>query len=148
MLVIVGDGPLKKEVDDKIRALGLEGSVKLTGLLEDVRPILAAMDAYLVSSDFEGLPIALLEAMAMELFPVATAVGGIPEVLVPGVSGEVVSKGDVAGLSTALEGVLALSASERRSRGAAARHRVADSFSTDRMMREIEAVYRDVVAHG
>lgn len=146
--VIVGDGPLKSDVEGSITRLGLSECVTLTGLREDVRPMLAAMDVYLMSSDFEGLPIALLEAMAMEIPPVATAVGGIPEVLVPGGGGLVAPKGDVAALATLVDTVLRLSEEERRARGAAARARVAEGFSSERMMRETERIYREVAGRG
>jgi glycosyltransferase involved in cell wall biosynthesis len=146
--VIVGDGPLKKEVQAGIDRLGLADCVKLTGLLDDVRPLLAAMDVYLMSSDFEGLPIALLEAMAMQVPPVATAVGGIPEVLSRDAGGTVVPKGDVAGLASGVEALLEVTETERRARGAAARQRVVEAFSSDRMMREIEGVYDEVLARG
>lgn len=143
--LIVGDGPLKKDVEGWVASHGLADCVKLTGLLEDVRPVLSAMDVYMMSSDFEGLPIALLEAMAMELVPVATGVGGIPEVLGPGSGGGVVPKGDIDALARAVETLLELPRSERRVRGEAARRRVAEGFSSDRMMREIEEVYREVL---
>jgi glycosyltransferase involved in cell wall biosynthesis len=146
--VIVGDGPLKKEVETQIEALGLGDCVKLTGLLEDVRPLLAAMDVYLMSSDFEGLPIALLEAMAMEVPPVATAVGGIPEVLTPGSGGTVVPKGEIEALASDVEALLRMPEAERRARGAASRRRVAEAFSSNRMMREIESVYREVTGRA
>jgi L-malate glycosyltransferase len=146
--VIVGDGPLRSEVEDGIGRLGLSDSVVLTGLRDDVRPLLAAMDVYLMSSDFEGLPVALLEAMAMEVPPVATAVGGIPEVLGPASGGLVAPKGDVESLAAHVTAVLGLTAEERRTRGAAARARVAERFSSDRMMREIETIYREVASHG
>jgi L-malate glycosyltransferase len=143
--VIVGDGPLRKEIEAQIRRLALTSVVKLTGLLEDVRPLLAAMDAFLMSSDFEGLPIALLEAMAMKVVPIATAVGGVPEVLVPESGGTAVAKGDIDALTRAVEGVIDLPVHERQRRGAAARNRIAEAFSAERMMREIEHVYEEVL---
>jgi glycosyltransferase involved in cell wall biosynthesis len=146
--VIAGDGPLRRDVENKVVELGLERFVKLPGLLSDVRPLFAATDVYLMSSDFEGLPIALLEAMAMEIVPIATSVGGIPEVLADGSGGVVVPKGDVAALSEAVEETLALPVERRRALGALARRRVVDAFSTDRMMREIERVYERVAARG
>jgi len=142
--VFVGDGPLRGEVEGWIRARGLQGAVHLVGLQDDVRPYLAAMDLYLISSSFEGLPVALLEAMAAGLPVVATAVGGIPEVVEPGVSGRLVQDGDVAGLA---EAAIALAgAPELRARmGAAGRERVTASFSMARMTRELEGIYRGVV---
>lgn len=143
--VIVGDGPLRKDVEAIVRQFDLSQCVKLTGLQRDVRPLLAAMDVFLMSSDFEGLPIALLEAMAMSVVPVATAVGGIPEVLVATSGGRTVPRGDLDSLTTAVQEVLDLATEERAGRGAAARRRVAEAFSADRMMRDIERVYEEVL---
>jgi glycosyltransferase involved in cell wall biosynthesis len=63
--LLVGDGPLRAEVEGHVARLGLGAQVLLPGLQEDVMPYLAAMDVFFVASDFEGLPVALLEAMSM-----------------------------------------------------------------------------------
>jgi L-malate glycosyltransferase len=84
---LVGDGPLRKEVEEAVTAHGMTDVIHLPGLQEDVRPYLSATDVYLMSSIFEGLPIALLEAMSMGCAPVCTAVGGIPEAIRSGVNG-------------------------------------------------------------
>jgi glycosyltransferase involved in cell wall biosynthesis len=144
--VLVGDGPLRAEVEAGIQALGLAGSVLLPGLQADVRPYLAAMDAYLMTSDFEGLPIALLEAMASGLPAVVTDAGGIPGVIEHGRNGFMLARGDVAGIERTLQYVLAVTPEERKAWGAAARSRVAEHFSTARMMRAIERIYLDVAS--
>lgn len=143
--VLVGDGPLRETLRMRVGQMGLADRVLLPGLISDVREYLAAMDVYLMSSDFEGLPVALLEAMAMEVPPVATAVGGIPEVVETGRSGVLVARNDVAGLTTAVNALVDGPAEARLRMGQAARARVAGHFSTDRMMRAIEQVYRDVL---
>lgn len=145
--LLVGDGPLRGEVEQQIQALGLSGKVLLPGLQPDVIPYLATMDAYLMSSDFEGVPIALLEAMAMELPPVVTTAGGIPEVVETQVSGFLQPRGDVAALAESLEQLITGGATARSDYGKRARARVAAEFSTARMMREIEEVYRNAVSN-
>ena len=144
--LLVGDGPQRGEVERRIGELGLTGRVLLPGLQEDVRPYLAAMDVYLMTSDFEGIPIALLEAMAMQLPPVVTDAGGMPEMVQSGTNGFVLPRGDVAGLARETERLIAGGEQLRRSYGEAARQNVAERFSTQRMMRELEQVYRDAVA--
>jgi L-malate glycosyltransferase len=143
--LLVGDGPERGLVEQRIRELGLAGRVLLPGLQADVRPYLAAMDVYLMTSDFEGVPIALLEAMAMQLPPVVTDAGGMPEMIETGSNGIVRARGDVAGLAEEVRSLVVGDAARRRLLGEAARNRVRDHFSTQRMMSEIEQVYRDVL---
>ena len=142
--LLIGDGPLRAEVEAAITHHGLGASLLLPGLQEDVRPWLQAMDLYVMSSKFEGLPVALLEAMACGLVPVCTAVGGIAQVIEQDTSGITVPPDDVMDLA---EPVLALFADpERRARMAtAARDRVARAFSVDTMAGELLGIYRGVL---
>jgi glycosyltransferase involved in cell wall biosynthesis len=145
--MLVGDGPLRGELEERARALGLqsgpEGALRWAGLREDVADCLSAMDLYLMTSQFEGLPLALLEAMALELPVVATPVGGIPEVIEQGVSGELVAPDDAAGLVAACSRLLG-EAAARESYGRAGRQRVLRDFSMQRMSADLQAVYREV----
>ncbi len=143
--LLVGDGPLRADVERWIEAEGLGGRVHLAGLQTEVRPYLAAMDAYLMSSQFEGLPIALLEAMAMARPVVATAVGGIPEVIANGQNGLLVPAGDPMALGDAVVRVLG-DAAMRQSFAEAARATVCERFSIARMQRQLEDIYRQVIA--
>lgn len=141
--LLVGDGPLRGEVEAHVRRLGLGERVHLPGLQADVRPFLAAMDLFWSSSEFEGLPLALLEAMAAGLPPVVTAVGGVPEVVQPA-SGVLVPFGDPARLAD--EAARLLADPERRARlGAGARERVRDAFGVERMAGELAGLYREVL---
>ena len=81
--IVVGDGPLMNDLDAYRRAADLEGLVHFPGFQEDVKPYFAAMDVYMMTSIVEGLPIALLEAMSMQLPVISTSVGGIPDVVTP-----------------------------------------------------------------
>jgi len=142
--LVVGDGPLRGEVEALAGRLGLGGRVVFPGLLDDVRPCLAAIDVYLMTSEFEGLPLALLEAMAAGRAVVVTAVGGIPEAVTDGETGVVRRFGDVEGLADAAAGLLA-DPERRAALGSAARRRVAESFGIERMSAELEAIYRRVL---
>jgi len=145
--VLVGDGPLRADVERHVAERGLTDVVRLVGLQEEVRPYLSALDVYMMSSDFEGLPVALLEAMAMELPVVVTGVGGIPEVVRDGESGALVEKGRPEALAKAALTLLADDA-RRRETGARARAVVARGFGMDRMQRELEQLYDEVLATG
>ncbi len=145
--LVVGDGPLAGEVREQVASAGLEAAVHLTGLQECVGPYLSAMDAYLISSDFEGLPVSLLEAMAMELPVISTRVGGVPEVLEDGRTGTLVPIGRPDRLA---EEVLRLIADEglRHEMGREARARVERQFGIGGMIRRFEAIYSDVAGRG
>ncbi len=141
----VGDGPLRDEFHQRIEAEGMADKIHLTGIQEEVSDYLSAMDIFLMSSQFEGLPIALLEAMAMELPVVATSVGGIPEVLTNGGAGFLVPWGEPERLAECLCRVLDDSAL-RSAMGRAARKRVEESFSIDRMVDELQGIYEELVS--
>jgi glycosyltransferase involved in cell wall biosynthesis len=142
--VLVGDGPLRTELASLSRSMGLQGVVHFPGLQTDVRPYLAAMNVFMSSSLFEGLPVALLEAMAMRCPVVATTVGGIPEVIRHGENGYLVGPRKPSALA---DSVLDLLASHERSRrfGEEARHTIEEGFSLQRMNREIEAIYLEAL---
>lgn len=142
--VLVGDGPRRQETEAQARELGIEDAVSFPGLQDDVRPFLSAMDLLLITSEFEGLPLVLLEAMALELPVVSTRVGGIPEVVRHGETGRLAPFGRPEKAAAAILELLA-SPAERVALGRAGRRRVAEEFGTDRMLGELEALYREVV---
>ncbi len=145
--VLVGDGPLRGALESLAGELGLADRVRFPGLQQDVRPFLANFDVYLMSSQFEGLPLALLETMAAAVPLVATAVGGIPEVVADGVEGLLVPPGDVEALAGAVRRLLA-DRTAAAAMAAAARERVRRDFSAARMAAEVEAVYRRALDEG
>lgn len=100
-LLIVGDGPERARLEALIGDLGLGSRVQLTGTRDDVPELLAAFDLFALPSRNEGVSIAILEAMANGLPVVATRVGGNPEVVRDGETGQLVAVGDVAALSAA-----------------------------------------------
>ena len=124
-VVLVGHGPLEEDLRRRTDELGLGETVVFTGFREDARRVMTAFDVFTLSSTFEGLPIALLEAMANGLPAVVTSVGGNPEVVEDGRDGMLVPPGDPAALAGALVRVLS-DPEERRRLGEAARTRAAD----------------------
>jgi L-malate glycosyltransferase len=143
--LIIGDGPLREQVQASIAELGLAEVTIRPGLQADVRPYLAEMDVFMMSSEFEGLPVALLEAMAMQCVPVCTAVGGIPEAITHGQNGVTVAPGDANGLA---ESVVTLLADRQRlaALGVAGRATVIERFSMQRMADDLERIYREVLS--
>lgn len=142
--LLVGDGPERERLERRAEELGLADAVHFPGLQEDVRPWLAAMDLFLSSSVFEGLPLALLEAMAMARPVVATRVGGVPEVVTDGRNGRLVELHDPGGLADAVTALL-LDPDRAKRLGAEARRTVASEFGLRRMSRELETAYADVL---
>ena len=143
-LVIVGTGPQEEQLRSAVRSLGIEDSVRLTGSRDDVAELLAAFDVFAMSSRHEGLPIALLEAMASGLPVVATRVGGIPEVVDDGVNGLLVPPGD-AGMLAAAIGKLLDDRALRVDLGAQATS-TSDRFDLTKAMRRTEAIYDAVLS--
>lgn len=140
--VLVGDGPQEEQVRAAIREAGLEDRFTLPGRLQEVRPWLVSLDIYLMTSKFEGLPIALLEAMSMQLPVVSSLVGGIPEVIRQGQEGYLVEshidqpEGYVTYLRQLLE-----DDSLRDAVAKGARARVQRSFSVEHMAGQLEKIY-------
>ena len=100
-LVVVGDGELRPEVEAQIARLGLGSRVHLLGVRRDVPDLLAAADAFVLSSDYEGNPLVVMEALAAGRAVVATAVGCVPELVGPE-TGRLVPAGDAPALAAAL----------------------------------------------
>jgi glycosyltransferase involved in cell wall biosynthesis len=144
--LIVGDGVLRPEIESFATQLNLSNKVHFTGLKEDVGPYLSAMDVFMMSSEFEGLPLAMLEAMAAERAVVATDVGGIREVIRNAEIGKLVPFGDVGQLASESLDLLH-NRGLRRKLGFAARKRVEEKFSVQRMARELESIYREVIGN-
>lgn len=139
--VIVGDGPLKNEVVARRAELGLEKKVLMPGLQEEVRPWLSLMDIYMMSSVFEGLPIALLEAMSMQCAVVSTDAGGVKEVVRDGEDGLLVPVDEWKQLARRCSELI-VSSQRRAFLSQAARNRVMDQFSVGRMVTHLEEQYR------
>jgi glycosyltransferase involved in cell wall biosynthesis len=144
-VALVGDGIERAALEERARALDLAGRVRFLGERTDVERLLPGMDVFVLSSREEGIPNALLEAMAAARPCVATAVGGTPEVMRDGETGWLVPPADPEALAGALADALARPEEARR-RGAAARRAVIEGMSLEAMTRRHEEFYRRAVA--
>ncbi len=142
--VIVGDGPLRGEVEARVVAPGLAGRVHLTGLRADVPDLLHSFDLFCLSSLWEGLPRVLPQAMAAGLPIVATAVDGNAEAVTDGVNGLLTPPGDPASLAAALLRLLD-DPPLARQMGEAGRAR-AEEFDAHRMVEDIAALYESLMS--
>ena len=140
-LAIVGTGGLLPDLEAKARALGVAGRVRFAGFRADVPAVLAAADLFALSSDDEGVPMVVLEAMASGRAVVATDVGSVRDLVVDGETGIVVPPRDPAALAAAMKALLA-DGTRRKAMGEAGRARVAERYPLDRCVRETEAYLR------
>lgn len=136
-LVLVGDGPERGAIEATIGAGGMSASVDLRGRVAEIWPHLADADVFVLASPAEALGIAIMEAMAAGLPVVATDVGGIPELVTPGVTGELFGVRDDRDLARRLIALLQ-SPERRRAMSAAALEKAA----TMRMERSVEQYFR------
>lgn len=146
-LAIAGDGSLRGPLEAHAGALGMARQCLFLGHRDDVAALYDAFDLLVQSSEYEGTPNVVLEAMAMETPLVATDVGGTRELAVPGIHGLVVPPHDVAALRTAIEAAIADPASAR-ARAAAARRRVETELSFATRTRRLEQVYEELGGPG
>jgi colanic acid/amylovoran biosynthesis glycosyltransferase len=141
-LEIVGDGPLRNALESKARALGLGEHATFHGRVgqDDIRRHYAAADVFCLPSFGEGVPVVLMEAMAMEIPVVASRVMGIPELVEDGASGLLLRPGRAEPLAEALAR-LAASPDLRRCLGRAGRARIESAFSLERSAQNLRDVY-------
>jgi glycosyltransferase involved in cell wall biosynthesis len=144
LLLLAGDGPLFGEIRDLVALLGLEKNVLLLGARRDVPRLLAASDLYVSSSHWEGLPLALLEAMMAGLPVVATHVGDMPR-LVTAESGRIVPPRQPEALAVAIEQLLSDPA-RMRAMGASARALALRDYSPQAWMEKLLNLYRELLS--
>jgi len=137
---VIGEGPERRRLEALIRKHELERSVWLLGERGEIPSWLSAFDAYCLPSLWEGLPNALLEAMALGLPVVASKVDGVPEAVTDGKDGLLVPPADPAALARALQ-ALAADADKRAALGAAAKATVSERFTLRRMIDEYQLAY-------
>ena len=142
-LVIVGAGPLEGQLRRQAIHCGLEQRVLFTGSRDDVPEILPAFDVFVLSSVYEGLSIALIEAMAAGLPSVATRVGGTPEALTDGLNGLLIPPRDPGAITAAIGRLLQDEPLRRRLGHEAARS--AQRFTIGTAVRRLEELYGDVL---
>jgi glycosyltransferase involved in cell wall biosynthesis len=145
-LVIAGAGSQQQELELLAERLGVAGQVRFLGFVPDVRRWMQAADGFILTSRWEGLPIAVLEAAACELPQVATRVSGTCEAIEDGATGLLAEPGDHAGLAKAMNRLMAMPREERRSMGARARQRVIERFSLEAALDRHEELYCELLA--
>jgi glycosyltransferase involved in cell wall biosynthesis len=143
-MIAIGDGPLRSSIERQVRSLGLESVVRLLGRVENVADFLPALDVFVLTSDYEGLSNAIMEAQSSGVPCVVTDVGGNSEVVSEGRTGFLVPCG-VEQLFADRVGALLSEPVLRRGMALEARRRVLATFSLDRMIAATAAVYRDLL---
>lgn len=146
-LLLVGDGALREQLEAQAENLGLAHRVHFLGLRSDIPELLAAADVFVLSSDWEGNPLAVMEAMAAGLPVVSTAVGGIPDLLANGREGFLVPRGDVEAFSGAMTFLLR-DPETRKSMGMTAARRARESFDVSGMVQAYEHLYEALIDHA
>ena len=142
-LVIVGDGELRAALEAQAAPLG--DALTFLGFRDDIAQLAAATDLAVLSSDNEGTPVALIEAAAAGVPALATAVGGVADIVLDGRTGQLVAAGDVDGLADGLVAAAADRPGLRRL-GAAAREHVAARYGAARLVGDIDALYAELLA--
>jgi len=143
-LVLVGDGPLRDALEVQVASMGLRGNVDFLGSVEEVWPHLAAADVFAIASRVEAFCIAVVEAMAAGLPVVAPAVGALPELVQPGVTGELFGPADHEAL--ALHLVRILRSPELRERMGAEARRAAEPLRLERAIGRYFTVFDELLA--
>jgi glycosyltransferase involved in cell wall biosynthesis len=143
-LVLVGDGPERTGLVDLARELAITDNVIFAGRRRDAADLMRSFDFTVLGSSEEGFPNALMESMARAIPVVATAVGGVTELVNDGIHGLLVPYGDTAAMANAILRMIE-HPDERRTMGANGRARIASEFSTERMVSATEAVYEEML---
>ena len=145
--VWIGSGPMLDDVRDQVRRLGLDSRIVLAGERRDVADLLPALDVFTMSSRYEGLPCAVVEAMRCGVPVVVTAVNSVPDLVVPGETGVLVPPGQPLALAGALAGVLA---EPERAAAMVARGRVraSEAFAEERLGEVLDEEYTRALRSG
>ncbi|MHB8482302.1 MAG: glycosyltransferase [Nitrospiria bacterium] len=144
MLIIVGDGPDRRMLEDQVKILKLEEQVKFIGGKHSISEYLKKTDIFVLASVSEGFPNVLLEAMAVSKPVVATRIGGIPEVVVEGETGLLVPPRDPKALAEAIY-YMKTHPMEAQEMGRKGRKRVEEFFSIDKTVAEYERFYDEII---
>jgi glycosyltransferase involved in cell wall biosynthesis len=146
-LLVIGDGDLRGRLETDVIDRGLQSRVHFLGARRDLGNLLAAMDAFVLPSLWEGLPLSLVLAMGAQLPVVSTTVAGIPEVVTDGATGLLVPPGDAASLRRALVRVV-VDRDEAARFGRAARASVLPRFGIDRYVSSVVNLYEQLLGEA
>jgi len=145
-LRVAGQGPLQDQLEALAGKLHLQDVVQFIGFRHDIPRFLAASDAFTLSSAWEGLPNALMEACATGRPVVSTRVGGVPELVDDGVSGLIVPPRDPGELARGMLRIMACSDEQRRQMGAAARDKMRAQFDMEHITDLWEQLFQQLIA--
>lgn len=140
VLILVGDGPMREKLNNKIAELKLSDSVTITGNRNDIPQLLNMFDIFALSSLSEGTSVALLEAMSSGVTPVVTEVGGNPSIVDNNVNGEIVSPGSTVQLAEKILDILQ-NDEKRKMYGKNAAQKVVAQYSIAKMIYEYDKLY-------
>jgi len=144
-LLLVGDGPDREHLERYAHELGVVRRCLFLGYQDDVARYYNAIDALLLPSVNEGTPVSVIESLAAERPAVATRVGGVPDVIRDGVDGFLVDVGDADALAERLA-ELAADPDRRERMGAAGRERVLQRYAVERLVDDVDRLYRSLLA--
>jgi glycosyltransferase involved in cell wall biosynthesis len=145
--LVAGGGELRDELLARARALGIETRVRWLGWQRNLVTVYGASDVFLLTSRNEGTPVAIIEAMAAGVPVVSTDVGGVKDVIASSDAGVLVPLGDVPALAAAVDRLLA-DDEFRTGMAAHGRRRVLEQYGIERLLQDIDAVYRDLLSEA
>ena len=142
-LVLAGDGEMRPLLEDQIRTLGLQDSVRITGWISSaqVRAEILGARALVLPSFQEGLPVVIMEAMALRRPVISTYIAGIPELVIAGETGWLIPAGDVQGLVDAIQACIQTSDEDLLRMGVSGRQRVLDRHNIDAEAAKLAALF-------
>lgn len=145
-LILAGDGPERARLERLAAELGVGTAVHFTGWTQHPIDCYHLFDVFALTSQSEGAPVSLMEAMACGIVPVVTRVGANAEILGPALAHQLVNVGDVPAIAEALR--TTLTTRNRLRLGALARRRIVDHYNLDQLVMQYEAVYRGMQVVG
>jgi glycosyltransferase involved in cell wall biosynthesis len=140
-LLIIGDGPERHQLQMLVNRLSLDDKVVFCGFQSEIEPYYHAIDLYILASITEGLPISLLEAMAIGRPVIATAVGGVPNLVINHQTGLLVPPNNTSGLAEAIRWAIS-HPTEMQTMGKTGQSLIAEHYSVTKWINQIESIYQ------